>query len=153
VSESARPRLTLEDVFEHFEIPPGNEHFLFMLPPFYVARADGDVSIPELFSAVWNNCMQQLTPTMGPEKTAAQAYLQKMAVAYATGRRTEDLRVLSAAINLVLRSLPDGRAQAVRESIQLTCTRVARASGPLFREKVSAEERQMLDEIFEALEK
>jgi hypothetical protein len=50
--------------------------------------------------------------------------------------------------------IPDGfedHAARIRESIKALCVKVAKASGPLFRDHVSAEERAMLEKIFDKI--
>ena len=137
---------------ERFEVPAGYATFLFCLPPFYVAKADGSISIKEAMSIGWNSVMSGLVPPSGPEKRAFDAFLKDKLLQFQGKRNLDDFDVLGDAINAKLSEYPAAEAERIRNTIRDTCVKVAKASGPLFREKVLPEERHMLDKIFAAIE-
>ena len=137
---------------ERFEVPAGYPTFLFCLPPFYVAKADGSVSIKEAISIGWNSVMSGLIAPSGPEKKAFDAFFKDKLLQFQGKRNLDDFDVLGDAINAKLSEYPAAEAERIRKTIRDTCVKVAKASGPLFREKVLPEERHMLDKIFAAIE-
>lgn len=141
----------VKQALDRFEVPSEYVDFLFLLPPLYVAKADGKISIKETLSIVYNSLALGLVTSQGEEKKAFQTFLQNKVLQFQGKSNLEDLDIVAAAINARLEQFPSDKAQKVRKIIYETCIKVAKASGPLFREKVSPEEREMLDEIFQKI--
>ena len=135
-----------------FEVPLEHETFLFCLPAFYVAKSDGRISLKEAMSIIWNSVMLGLVKPRGEEKKAFDAFVKDKLFQFQGKRNLEDYDLLAEAINAKLQQFPAEAAAGIRQSIRQTCTKVAEASGPMFRDKVLPEERQMLDKIFAGLE-
>ena len=64
-----------------------------------------------------------------------------------------DLNLLIRAISARLDHFSPEKANDIRERIYDLCIKVADASGPLFGDHISEEEREMLEKIFYKLEK
>ena len=139
---------SIKEAMERFEVPSGHENLLFCLPAFYVAKADGKISMKEAFSIVWNSVTTGLIKPRGDEKKAFDGFVQRKLLHFQSKTSLDDFGILADAINAKLAQYPADAAQSIRDTIHDTCTKVAKSSGPLFREKVSPEERQMLDKIF-----
>ena len=136
---------------DRFEVPQGREKFLFCLPAMYVAKADGKISFKEAMSVIWNSLMLGLVKPQGDEKTAFDAFVKSKILTFQGKSDLSDFVMLADAINDLLDTYGPSEAQEIRKAIHGTCTKVAEASGPMFRDKVSAEERDMLDRIFARL--
>jgi hypothetical protein len=142
----------IQAAVQRFEIPPEHETFMFCLPAFYVAKADGSISLKEAMSIAFNSLMLGLVKPHGDEKKAFQAFAKDKLLQFQGKRSLDDFDVLAEAINAKLAQYPADAANDIRKSIQETCVKVAKASGPMFRDKVLPEERHMLDKIFAALQ-
>lgn len=139
----------LTKAMDHFEIPAGNENFLFILPALYVAKSDGKISIKEAMSIAFNAAKLNLTPPQGSAAFKSfQEFLQTKIVLFSVKTNLEDLAILTEGINVLLAQYPDNEERQLRDCIRLLCEKVAQASGPLFREKILAEEQEILDKIF-----
>jgi len=138
----------IQQAMDRYGVPAGHAKFLFVLPPFYVAKADGKVSLKEAMSIVWNSLRSGLVGVQGEEKKAFDLFVQNELLQFQGKSSLDDLEILTRGINARLAQYPSDEAPRIREQIHEMCIKVAKASGPLFREKVSAEERQMLDRIF-----
>ncbi|MFV1967149.1 MAG: hypothetical protein ACC628_17105 [Pirellulaceae bacterium] len=141
----------VQTAMERFEVPAGHERFLFCLPLFYVAKADGAIAMKEVVSIAWNSVMQGLVQPGGDEQKAFNAFYKNKTYQFQGKSNLDDFAILADAIDAQLAQYPAAEAQKIRDSIRAACTNVAQSSGPLFRDKVSAEERQMLDKIFATL--
>lgn len=141
----------IQAAMERFEIPREHESFLFCIPPFYVAKADGKISIKEAMSIAWNSLMLGLVKPQGPEKSAFDRFARDKLFQFQGKRNLDDYQILADAINAKLAQYPQEMAMDIRRTIRQTCEKVAEASGPLFRDKVSPEEREMLDRIFASI--
>ena len=139
----------IKQALDRFEIPPEHIDFLFLLPPFYVAKADGKMSIKESMSIAYNSIVLGLVSTQSEEKKAFQTFLKNKLFQFQGKTNLEDLDIVATAINARLEQFPADKAQKIRKLMYETCIKVAEASGPLFRDKVSPEERQMLDKILQ----
>ena len=53
------------------------------------------------------------------------------------------------AINEKLEEYPEAERERIRKRIHELCIKVAKSSGPLFKDKILPEERKMLDRIFQ----
>jgi len=142
----------IQAAMERFEVPAERETFLFCLPAFYVAKSDGKISVKEAMSIAWNALMQGLVKPRGDEKKDFDAFLKDKLLQFQGKRNLEDYDILAEAINAKLLQYPADVAAGIRRAIRDTCVKVAEASGPMFREKVLPEERQMLDKIFASLD-
>jgi len=134
---------------DRFDVPEGYESFIFAVPALYVAQADGSLSLKESLSMIANTLRSNLVVFRSKEdKKAFQNFLKEKVRGLLQQRSLPDTEILTEAINTLLYQYPLNEAKAIRQAIYDTCVKVAKASGPLFREKVSAEERRMLDSIF-----
>ena len=121
---------------ERFEVPAGHEKFLFCLPLFYVAKADGEIAMKEILSIAERFLF--LTPRCN------KSLHQRVPIFQFQGKSNlDDFAILADAIDAHLAQYPAAEARKIRHSIDEACTNVAKSSGPLFRDKVSAQERQM----------
>lgn len=141
----------IAQAMDRFEIPEGHEKFMFCLPAFYVAKADGKVSLKEAMSIIWNSMMLGLIKPSGSEKKAFESFAQAKFLQFQGKRNLDDFRILADAINAKLAEYSEEMVLEIRQTIRQTCEKVAAASGPMFREKVLPEEREMLDEIFASI--
>jgi len=137
----------IQAAMEKYEVPPAYPNFLYALPAMYVAKSDGQISVKEACSVMWNSLMLGLV-TQGPEQKAFSDFAKNKILQFQGKTNLEDFDILADAINALLATQPPEKATMIRQSIQEMCTKVAKTSGPLFREKVLPEERAMLDKIF-----
>ncbi|UCE04362.1 MAG: TerB family tellurite resistance protein [bacterium] len=143
----------IKKAMQVFEIPPHRTNFLFLLPPFYVAKADGKISFKEISSICYNAARLGLIGPQEADSEDLDAFIEKKVEQFGEKTNLGNLDLLARAINARLESLSPKKAQAIRERIYELCVNVADASGPLFRDHISEEERQMLEKIFDKLEK
>ena len=132
-------------VTEKFNIHPNEANLIFVLPALYVANADGESSFMECCSLGWNSGSLQLIDN------AHLGGFQKLIETFLRQKEVIDVSIVANAINARLESFSSEESARIRKTINTVCTKVAKASGPLFREKVSAEERDMLDQIAEQI--
>ena len=137
----------IAEAMEKYEIPSGHPNFLFSLPPFYVAKSDGKVSIKEAMSIVWNCLLLGLVDRQGEEKKAFDTFVMNKLHQFQGKANLDDFDIVANAINARLEQHPADEAEKIREKIGTACQKVAEASGPLFRDKVLPDERQMLEKI------
>ena len=132
-----------------FDVPKGHETFIFAVPALYVAEADGSLSFKESVSIVVNTLRSNLVVFRSREgRKEFQNFINRKVRGLLQQRSLPDVEMLTEAINTLLYQYPLNEAKAIRQAMYDTCVKVAKASGPLFREKVSAEEKRMLDSIF-----
>jgi len=136
-----------------FEIPPHRTNFLFLLPPFYVAKADGKLSLKEIMAISYNAARLGLIGPQDENSEDLEEFIEKKIEQFSEKISVADLDLLANAINARLESYSPEKAQAIRERIYELCIKVADASGPLLGNNISEEERQMLEKIFYKLEK
>ncbi len=136
-----------------FEIPPHRTNYLFILPAFYVAKADGKLSMKEAISLRYNAAVLGLISPADQEGSDLEEFMEKKTEQFSEKTNLNDLDLLTRAINARLESYPPDKAQAIRESIYELCMKVADASGPLLGDHISEEEKAMLKKIFYKLEK
>ncbi len=143
----------IKKALQFFEIPPHRSNYLFLLPSFYVAKADGKLSMKETISIRYNAAMLGLIGPQDQGSSDLEEFIEKKIEQFAEKTNLNDLDLLTQAINARLEAYAPDKAQAIRESIYELCMKVADASGPLFGDHISEEERQMLKKIFYKLEK
>ncbi len=138
----------IQTAMTKYEVPAAFPNFLYALPAIYVAKSDGTISIKEACSVMWNSLMLGLVANVGPEKNAFSEFAKNKVLQFQGTVNLDDFDVLANAINALLATQPPEKASMIRQSIHETCTKVAAASGPMFRDKVLPEERAMLKKIF-----
>jgi hypothetical protein len=152
-----KQEVTMDEIIKRalqiFEIPPHRTNFLFLLPPFYVAKADGKISMKEVMSIGYNSILLGLIGPQDEDSEDLDNFMEKTVEQFQSKSNLGDLDLLTQAINVRLQSFSPDKAQAIRERIYELCLKVAEASGPLFGDHVSEEERQILERIFYKLEK
>jgi len=141
----------IQAAIERFEVPSDYPHFLFCLPLYYVAKSDGSISFKEAFSMTWNALMSGLVRQAKAEKNAYVKFANNQILKFQGKSNLGDFDILANAICALLSQYPPHEAEQIRNRIRDTCTKVAQASGPMFREKILPEERQMLDKIFSSV--
>ena len=132
-----------------YSIPQEHPNFLYMLPALYVGMSDGSLSIKEACSVGFNADEVMNISTDGD---ALGNWLKIVIPQLVADPRLDGIDMVADAINELLATESPRLANQVREGIHSMCTKVAKASGPLFRDKVSTEERAMLDKIFAKIE-
>jgi len=146
----------MEDVIKKamavFGIPPHRTRFLYLLPAFYVAKADGKISFKEISSICYNAAALGLIGPQDEDSEDLDQFIEKKVEQFGQTARTENLDLLARAINARLEKYSPEKAQAIREAIYDLCIKVADASGPIFGDHISEEEKQMLEKIFYKLE-
>ncbi len=135
-----------------FGVPPHRPNFLFLLPAFFVAQADGKIQMKEVMSIGYNSVKLGLVTAQEENSEDFNLFLEQMVTKFEHKTLPSDLDLLATAINARLATVSPERAQAIRERIYQLCVAVADASGPLLGEKISGEEKQMLQRIFNKLE-
>ena len=132
---------------KRFSISEDHQRLLFMLPVLYVAKADGKISMKESFIAGMN------APGLGVAATDPQEkkMLQSLVIQFCQKADLDDLKVATDAVNAKLSEYPEDESASIRKHIRDACLKVAEASGPIFRDKVTPEEYAMLQRIFEAI--
>jgi len=132
-----------------FHIPPAHEAWVLVLPAILVAKADGTMGTEEVFEILWSSyCTAHLEPESEQEEHAFERYvLDNVRRAISL-----DAVLVSRAVNAWLKRLQPAQANTQRRWIRRLCERVARAEGQSWFKRVSDEERQMLDALFNGLE-
>lgn len=143
----------IQKAMEVFEIPPHRAHYLFLLPAFYVAKADGKLSIKEIMALRLHAATLGLIGPQDEDSADLEKFFEKKIEQFSKELKLSDLDLLAKAINARLANFAPDKAKAVRESIYQLCMNVADASGPMFGENITEEEREMLKQIFYKLEK
>ena len=139
---------SVKKAMEKFDVPTGHEEFLFIFPLLYVAKADGSLSLKEAYKVMWS-AMTAVTPPKGKEaQKVLQDFLKEQITIFKTKKSLPDSEILTNAINAILSQYSSEQAKAARKAMYDSCLKVAKTSGPLFREKVSDAERNMLDSLF-----
>ncbi len=142
----------IKKAMQVFNIPSHRTNYLFLLPPFFVAEADGKLSLKEIMSLRLNAERLGLIGPQDQESEDLELFIENKIEQFSKKIGIANLDLLTRAINARLESYPPEKAQAIRESIYELCMKVADASGPLFGDNISDEERQMLQKIFYKLE-
>jgi len=144
-------RQFIREAIDRYEIPEEYEHFLFILPAFYVAKADGKISAKETISIIRNSVLFNLvgTEVNEGEKQEFYAFAHNRILTFMGKSCLKDLDILTNAVIEKLQEYPEAEEKRIKTRIRELCISVAKSSGPLFREKVGPEERRMLDRIFE----
>lgn len=138
----------VKKAMEKFDVPTGHEEFLFIFPLLYVAKADGSLSLKEAYKVMWS-AMTSLTPPKGKEEQKVlQDFLKEQVTVFKAKKTLPDSEILTNAINAILSQYSSDQAKATRKAMYDSCLKVAKTSGPMFREKVSEAERNMLDSLF-----
>ncbi len=143
----------IKKAMQVFEIPPHHTHYLFLLPSFYVAKADGKLSAKEIMSLRYNATTLGLIGPQDEDRPELETFMEKTIEQFSGKITFSDLQLLAKAINARLEHYSPDRAGAIRERIYELCIKVADASGPLLGDNISEEEKQMLEQIFYQLEK
>jgi len=143
----------IKQAMQVFGIPPHRSNFLFLLPPFYVAKADGKISIKEISSITFNAARLGLIGPQDQNSEDLDVFIEQKVEQFQNKMSIGDLDLLAKAINARLEAFPTEKANAIRERIYELCINVADASGPLFGDHISEEERRMLELIFDKMEK
>jgi len=143
----------IDAAMNRYEVPREYEHFLFILPAFYVAKSDGKISTKETISIIMNSIHFNLVDTEvdKDERNEFHAFTHNKILTFMGKTNLGDLDILVNAINEKLEGYPEAEAKRVRKKIRELCIAVAKSSGPLFREKILPEERKMLDRIFQGI--
>ena len=139
----------IKKAMDVFDIPPDHVDFLFLLPPFYVAKADGKVSAKEVMAIGWNSITSGLFSSRHSVKEALDKFLEVKAVQFQNKTDFSDFKLLAKAINARLERLPDDKSKTIRDIMLDMCLKVAEASGPIFGKNINDYERQMLKLIFD----
>jgi phosphoenolpyruvate-protein kinase (PTS system EI component) len=138
----------IKAALEKFEVPTEHEEFLFIFPLLYVAKADGTIGLKESYK-VMMSAMTSVTPPKGKEdKKALQDFLKEQITVFKAKKNLPDSRILTDAISALMSKQSTDEAQAIRKTMYDACVKVAQTSGPMFKEKVSDEERKMLESFF-----
>lgn len=147
----------MQEIIKHamqvFEVPPHRANFLFLLPPFFVAKADGKISLKEISSICFNAARLGLIGPQDQDSEDLDAFIEQKVEQFQNKMNIGDLDLLAKGINARLEAFSPEKADAIRQRIYELCINVADASGPLFGEHISEEERRMLELIFHKLEK
>jgi|GEM_PF-2508266 len=143
----------VQKAMEVFEIPSHRTHYLFLLPAFYVAKADGKLSLKEIMSLRLHAITLGLIGPQDEDSADLESFFEKKIEQFGQELKLSDLDLLAKAINARLANYAPEKAKTIREGIYQLCMNVADASGPLFGEKITEEEREMLKQIFYKLEK
>ncbi len=143
----------IKKAMQVFEIPSHRTNYLFLLPSFYVAMADGKLSMKEIMSLRYNAAMLGLVGPQDEESQDLEKFMENKIEQFSGKITLSDLDLLAKAINARLAGYSPDKARVIRESIYELCMKVADASGPLLGDKISDEEKQMLEQIFYKLEK
>ena len=143
----------IKQAMQVFEVPSHRSNFLFLLPPFYVAKADGKISFKEISSISFNAARLGLISPQDQDSEDLDVFIEKKVEQFQNKLSIGDLDLLAKAINARLEAFTPEKANAIRERIYELCINVADASGPMFGEHISEEERRMLELIFNKLEK
>ena len=139
---------SVKKAMEKFDVPTGHEEFLFIFPLLYVAKADGSLSLKEAYKVMWS-AMTAVTPPKGKEaQKVLQDFLKEQITIFKTKNSLPDSEILTNAINAILSQYSSDQAKATRKAMYDACLKVAKTSGPMFGEKVSEAERNMLDSLF-----
>lgn len=136
-----------------FGVPAHRPNFLFLLPAFFVAQADGKIQMKEVMSIGYNSVKLGLVTAQEEGSDDFNLFLEQMVEKFQQKTLLSDLDLLATAINARLATVAPERAQVIRERIYQLCVAVADASGPLLGDKITAEEKEMLQRIFYKLEK
>lgn len=143
----------IQKAMEVFDIPPHRAHYLFLLPAFYVAKADGKLSMKEIMALRLHAVTLGLIGPQDEDSADLEKFFETKVEQFARELKLSDLDLLAKAINARLANYSPEKARTIRESIYQLCMKVADASGPLFGENITEEERDMLKQIFYNLEK
>lgn len=139
---------SVKKAMEKFDVPTGHEEFLFIFPLLYVAKADGSLSLKEAYKVMWS-AMTAVTPPKGKEaQKVLQDFLKEQITIFKTKKSLPDSELLTNAINAILSQYSTDQAKTTRKAMYDSCLKVAQTSGPMFKEKVSEAERNMLDSLF-----
>lgn len=143
----------IKKAMQVFEIPSHRTNYLFLLPSFYVAKADGKLSMKEIMSLRYNAAKLGLLGPQDEDSPDMETFIEKKIAQFSAKISLSDLKLLAKAINARLAGYSPDKAGAIRERIYELCMKVANASGPLLGDNISEEEKQMLEQIFYQLEK
>lgn len=143
----------IQKAMEVFEIPPHRTHYLFLLPAFYVAKADGKLSMKEIMALRLHAVTLGLIGPQDEDSPDLERFFEKKIEQFGRELKLSDLELFAKAINARLANYAPDKAKTIRESIYQLCMNVADASGPLLGENITEEEREMLRQIFYKLEK
>ena len=143
----------IKKAMQVFEIPSHRTNYLFLLPSFYVAKADGKLSMKEIMSLRYNATKLGLLGPQDEDSQDLETFIEKKIEQFSGKISFSDLKLLAKAINVRLAGYSPDKAQTIRERIYELCMKVADASGPLLGDKITEEEKQMLEQIFYQLEK
>jgi hypothetical protein len=93
--------------------------------------------------------MTSVTPPKGKEEQKVlQDFLKEQVTVFKAKKSLPDSEILTNAINAILSRYSSDQAKSTRKAMYDSCLKVAKTSGPMFREKVSEAERNMLDSLF-----
>lgn len=143
----------IKQAMQVFDVPSHRSNFLFLLPPFYVAKADGKISFKEISSICFNAARLGLIGPQDQDSEDLDVFIEKKVEQFQNKMSISDLDLMAKGINARLEAFSPEKAHAIRERIYELCVNVADASGPMFGEHISEEERRMLEIIFHKLEK
>jgi len=143
----------IKKAMQVFEIPPHHNNYLFLLPAFYVAKADGKLSAKEIISLRYNAAKLGLLGPQDEDSRDLEIFMEKKIEQFNGKISFSDLQLLAKAINARLSKYSADKAGAIRERVYELCIKVAGASGPVLGDNISEEEKQMLEQIFYQLEK
>ncbi len=140
---------------EKFIIPLSYPQFLFVLPAFYVAKADGTLSVKEAIAISFCGISVEIRDSL--ESKELQTFFNDWAGAVMNEvvdeKNSEDIRLVTRAIDQVLQDMGPMEALAKRAQMYEACLKVAQASGPLFSDHVSSDEQVMIQTLFGDIEK
>lgn len=142
----------IQKAMQVFDIPPHRTNYLFLLPPLFVAEADGKLSLKETVSLRLNAERLGLVGSPDQENDDLELFIENKVEQFSKKIGLANLDLLTQAIHARLASYSPEKAQAIRERIYELSMKVADASGPLLGDNISEEERQMLQKIFYKLE-
>lgn len=135
-----------------FEIPEKHDNFIYVLPAFYVAKADGKVSFKEVYRAIRDAYELGLVALRDKvEKHDFMQFSRDNYLKFAGKTRFDDLVLLTDAINAMLDAYPKTESDRIRRHIHQMCLDVAEAKGPFLGEKITPGEQEMLDRIFKEI--
>ncbi len=149
IREDAEKIRLVDEAREYFRVPIGFGFFLYVLPAYYVALADGEISDEEGDSILNGGLGQVIMNSLpGAYKDQFYEWMAWVLPEVVLQRRPEDVGKLALVIDFELSQMVPTEADKKRKQMYDSCLQVAKASGPMFRSKVSAEEQEMLDMIF-----
>lgn len=138
----------IKAALEKFDVPTEHEEFLFIFPLLYVAKADGTIGLKESYEVMMSAISTVTPPKDNKEEKVLQDFLEEQVTVFKTKKNLPDSRILTDAISALMSKQSTDEAQAIRKTMYDACVKVAQTSGPMFKEKVSDEERKMLESFF-----